>query len=263
MAERKPIPKKTRFEVFKRDNFTCQYCGKSAPEVVLEIDHIKPVKEGGTNDIMNLITSCRECNSGKGARELDDDSAIMKQKKQLEELNERREQLEMMMDWRSELMNLDDTALGIALWQFERSLENHHLSVHGRDTLKKLIKKYSLEEVLDAIDIAVNQYLERDDEGLITLQSAANAISKLPGICRNKRIEREKPYMSELFHLRSIMLKRFWYVGEDVLYRMERAYKKGLSVESIRQMIFSTHRWSDFSEYLNDFLRDVDSYGED
>jgi len=35
MTERKTISKKIRFEVFKRDSFTCQYCGKSAPEIIL------------------------------------------------------------------------------------------------------------------------------------------------------------------------------------------------------------------------------------
>lgn len=66
--KRKAISKKLRFEVFKRDSFTCQYCGRKAPDVVLEVDHIKPVAQGGTNTILNLITSCRECNRGKGKK---------------------------------------------------------------------------------------------------------------------------------------------------------------------------------------------------
>lgn len=70
MAERKALSKKTRFEIFKRDGFTCQYCGATPPDVVLEIDHINPVVNGGSNDEMNLITSCFECNRGKGARQL-------------------------------------------------------------------------------------------------------------------------------------------------------------------------------------------------
>jgi 5-methylcytosine-specific restriction endonuclease McrA len=40
MAKRKSVGQKLRFEVFKRDGFTCQYCGCSAPNSVLEIDHI-------------------------------------------------------------------------------------------------------------------------------------------------------------------------------------------------------------------------------
>ena len=54
MAVRKAISKKLRFEVFKRDNFTCQYCGRMAPDVVLEVDHINAVANGGDNNILNL-----------------------------------------------------------------------------------------------------------------------------------------------------------------------------------------------------------------
>ena len=56
---------RTRFEIFKRDEFQCRYCGRRSPEVVLQVDHIVPVCEGGTDDRMNLVTSCWECNSGK------------------------------------------------------------------------------------------------------------------------------------------------------------------------------------------------------
>lgn len=52
---RTPISKKLRFEVFKRDKFACNYCGKQAPNVVLEIDHIEPVSKGGTNEILALL----------------------------------------------------------------------------------------------------------------------------------------------------------------------------------------------------------------
>ena len=48
--KRKSLTKKVRFEVFKRDSFTCQYCGRTAPSVILEVDHIKPVCDGGQNE---------------------------------------------------------------------------------------------------------------------------------------------------------------------------------------------------------------------
>lgn len=65
--KRIPLSKKTRFEVFKRDLFKCQYCGASPPSVVLEVDHIKPVSKGGGNNQGNLLTGCFDCNRGKGA----------------------------------------------------------------------------------------------------------------------------------------------------------------------------------------------------
>lgn len=62
---RRAISPRTRFEIFKRDGFTCAYCGRKSPDVVLEVDHIVPVVEGGSDDPINLTTSCWECNSGK------------------------------------------------------------------------------------------------------------------------------------------------------------------------------------------------------
>jgi hypothetical protein len=69
-TKRKGIGKKDRFEVFKRDNFTCQYCGAHPPAVVLQVDHIVAVAAGGENDMDNYITACQPCNIGKGAGDL-------------------------------------------------------------------------------------------------------------------------------------------------------------------------------------------------
>ncbi len=58
---------KLRFEIFKRDNFTCQYCGRNVKEDKIKIhcDHIIPKKKGGKDIPENLITACEECNLGK------------------------------------------------------------------------------------------------------------------------------------------------------------------------------------------------------
>ena len=65
-SARVAIAPKLRFEVLNRDNFACQYCGRRAPDVVLHVDHVHPVAEGGTNDLSNLRAACQPCNSGKG-----------------------------------------------------------------------------------------------------------------------------------------------------------------------------------------------------
>lgn len=62
---RQTIPRRLRHEVFKRDGYRCRECGASKDETKLEIDHILPVARGGTNDIDNLQTLCRECNRMK------------------------------------------------------------------------------------------------------------------------------------------------------------------------------------------------------
>jgi 5-methylcytosine-specific restriction endonuclease McrA len=56
-----------RFQILRRDGHTCRYCGRSAPEVVLHIDHVIPVARGGTDDDTNLVVACQDCNLGKKA----------------------------------------------------------------------------------------------------------------------------------------------------------------------------------------------------
>ncbi len=57
---------KIRFTVLRRDNFTCQYCGRSVQNgAILHIDHIQPKAHGGKLTLDNLITSCFDCNLGK------------------------------------------------------------------------------------------------------------------------------------------------------------------------------------------------------
>lgn len=69
MAKRKGLSKGTRYAVLARDGFLCRYCG-ARPDTgaVLVVDHIIPVKEGGSNDPANLITACQPCNAGKSAK---------------------------------------------------------------------------------------------------------------------------------------------------------------------------------------------------
>lgn len=71
MAMAKPremLPQSVRFEVFRRDDFTCRYCGRSSPEVTLHVDHVHPFSEGGSDDLDNLVSACRECNTSKSAK---------------------------------------------------------------------------------------------------------------------------------------------------------------------------------------------------
>lgn len=58
-----------------------------------------------------MITACKACNAGKSDRALSDNSLIEKQRKQLSDLQERKEQIEMMIEWQSELAKLDDYAI--------------------------------------------------------------------------------------------------------------------------------------------------------
>lgn len=66
------IGKRLRFQIFRRDNFACRYCGLTAAAgAVLEVDHVKPRAEGGRDVPTNLVTACEGCNLGKSDIPLD------------------------------------------------------------------------------------------------------------------------------------------------------------------------------------------------
>ncbi len=57
-----------RREIFRRDNFTCQYCGKKAHDMT--VDHVIPRHLGGQHVWSNVVTACAACNHRKGGRQL-------------------------------------------------------------------------------------------------------------------------------------------------------------------------------------------------
>ena len=58
--------KLTRFEIFNRDQFTCQYCGKQHHQ--LTIDHVTPRYRGGPHTWENMVSACTPCNRRKAGR---------------------------------------------------------------------------------------------------------------------------------------------------------------------------------------------------
>ncbi len=64
--QRSLVTPKVRFEVFRRDGYRCQICGRTQAEgAKLVVDHIIPVAKGGQSTMDNLQTLCFECNAGK------------------------------------------------------------------------------------------------------------------------------------------------------------------------------------------------------
>jgi 5-methylcytosine-specific restriction endonuclease McrA len=66
----RPHVKLTRREVFRRDNYTCQYCGRTVPN--LTIDHVLPRHLGGQHIWTNVVAACAGCNHRKGGRKVEE-----------------------------------------------------------------------------------------------------------------------------------------------------------------------------------------------
>jgi 5-methylcytosine-specific restriction endonuclease McrA len=62
----------TRWNIYQRDHYTCQYCAEQRKAEELTFDHVLPVAQGGTRSWTNIVTACYPCNRRKGARTPDE-----------------------------------------------------------------------------------------------------------------------------------------------------------------------------------------------
>jgi hypothetical protein len=263
---RQPIPKSVRFEVFKRDSFRCQYCGATAPEVLLQIDHIAPVSKGGTNDIVNLLTSCAACNAGKSDRTLDDNTAVVKSRRQMEELQERREQLEMMMAWREGLRDVQEESVGRVCDYWHRVAPGYTCTGNAKADVAKWIRQFSIAEVCHAMDIAAEQYLSFKNDGAATAESWDTAFAKIPGICIVDRASVAEPDLKDIYYIRGIVRKRLdgrYFDGHKCLEWLRCARSWDVPIEDLRALAKRITSWTRFVDAVCDAIDERKKHGED
>lgn len=254
-TKRKSLSKKTRFEVFKRDSFKCQYCGGSAPEAVLVVDHIDPLSKDGADEMVNYITACHSCNSGKSDRKLDDSTTLQKQKAQLDELNERREQLEMMMQWRSGLKEIGELQLDEAVDAWRVGAVGWSLNDKGVKEMKAHVKKYGLNAVLDGIEVAVATYLVIDPEtGKSTADSVNKAWAKLGGVLAMANMPEEE---RQLHYVKGILRNRLSHVPYDAFKTLKRAFEAGVTIDDMKLEAKHASTFTRFNNWLEDAIEDA------
>lgn len=241
---RKSISKKIRFEVFKRDGFTCQYCGRMAPDVVLEVDHINPVANGGDNDIMNLVTSCQDCNRGKGKRRLSSKDEIKAQQAQLKELSKKREQLQMLIEWRKELESIEDMQVNMVQDIFSKFTEAT-LTDSGRTDIAKYIKKYGINEVCEAVRIYIESYYDSN------FNKFTKGFSTIGGICFNRQRQKTDESIYLVNKIAYAANKKFHYLDKwKVRNIISGKIHSEEECEYILEIVSESSSWSDLKESL-------------
>lgn len=255
MGKRKGLSKKIRYEVFKRDSFTCQYCGRKAPDVELEVDHIKPVSKGGDNSILNLITSCYDCNRGKGNRTLNDNSTVEKQRNELEKLQKRNEQLEMMLKWKEELSNIEEKEV-VAVFNIFYDKTGYGFNETGKKTIKSLIKKYGVAEVMECSEISLETYYKTDDDW-------ENAFKKVSAIANMRKRQKEDITLLYKNRICKYAQKKFNYFNR---YEYMKMLDKFVLTEQDQDDVFEVMRrvknWSELLEETEELIALAEEYEE-
>jgi hypothetical protein len=194
------VGKRLRFEVFKRDAFTCAYCGRTPPDVLLHIDHIVPLAAGGTDALDNLITACSDCNLGKGASGLNVRPASSVSEERVQELQERiaqaRAYAELVAEEHAAREKLIGRQLAIVgeFWaqqwgateEIEEDGQGWYVLPDGglfplESSVRLILKRLPVEEVIEAIEITRTRFPA----------ATIDAVHYFYGVCWNKVRQRE------------------------------------------------------------------------
>jgi HNH endonuclease len=153
------VSKRKRFEIFKRDAFVCQYCGRTPPTIVLHCDHVEAVSNGGSDDESNLVTACEDCNLGKSNVPLG--QVVQPLTELMAVALERREQVEAYNRFLDDLREAEQqTVIDLGRYWFNRmttSKKEVNKWVFGESraqSIRRFLKDLVPSEVLEAMDIA-------------------------------------------------------------------------------------------------------------
>jgi len=234
------IPKSLKYEIFKRDSFTCQYCGGQTPQVILKIDYISP--SGDKNDKTNLITSCFNC-SGK---------------KQAVPINEKREQIDA---YEASLIEHEESKVEVLqeLNEYWSSLCDNEYSLNesGLESLSAFLENLVPFEIKESMKIAAKK---------IPANDMGNRFKYFCGICHNKIRAKSGDTSSKTFN----EVKRYYlskprgggYYNKEQLREFCRLYPEEDLIRAI-DIAFSESRpsyWRAFCEALEELTGDELEY---
>jgi hypothetical protein len=251
---RKGIPERLRFEVFKRDAFTCVYCGRRPPQVVLHCDHRTPQALDGPTTILNLVTACDDCNLGKGAIPLDTQQMLDRHMDDAAKLQEKRRQLKWIEEWYRELAQNDELMRSTIADHYQRHVLGWRLNPDFLNKLARLAQRNNaLDCVLDAIkDLAAEH--GRTEDGAFTEESARRIGEKLERISRFKISLRQLPNVSQHIDearyifgiLRRVSTKHL--DSKEVFATLDRALARGMRIADLRTLAKQSRSYRDFEE---------------
>ncbi len=170
----------------------------------------------------------------------------------------------MMMEWNLSLRELAQQTLDVAADYWQHYTPGWSVADEGRRDLAKWIKKFSLQEVLSAMDVAATHYLRFEAEGAIIEESWDSAFSKIPGICRVERESKDDPEIRELYFIRGIARRNCEnsFRNAEALELLKDARFYGISTDTLRTVAIESYSWYRFSTDLRLLIREARASSE-
>lgn len=243
-----------RFEVLKRDKFQCQYCGAKAPDVLLHLDHIHPESKGGETIALNLVTACSKCNLGKGARLLSDDSVLAKQREQLHDLAERREQMAMLLDWRRELQSAEVEEAELLVRYWNDQTPGFVLNEHGTRELRSMVQRFGVERLVEAIAVAVRSLAFAELK--VTEASYEVAFEMIRRVAYTMRSSETNPHLHTRNQIRKMARVRLSRIDEkQAAVLLDDALALGVDAEFLRELTMRNRTWDQWREAVEEAIQ--------
>lgn len=180
MADRKPLSKRLRFEIFKRDGFRCIYCGATPLQRPLHVDHVEAVANGGTDDPANLVTACDACNLGKAAVRLGDKALPVEAVNEAQK--EQPDQIRAYLEAQREIARAK-SAVVEALEDYWLERVGIEPDYHMLPRFPALVEEFGLARLMEAADIVARKCIHSS----YTPTAARNQAQYFHGILRRWR----------------------------------------------------------------------------
>lgn len=140
-----------------------------------------------------------------------------------------------------------------------RCLGPLHLNDNGKRSLEKLLKKFSHEQVMEAMRISVKQYIELND-GKPTQESVEKAWDKVGGICALKKYDGTNPEMKEIYYIRGILRNRLSYVNEGLaLGLLRKSVRLGAPIEALKEFALEVKNWTNWRASMEAYIEHLEN----
>ena len=137
---------------------------------------------------------------------------------------------------------------------WERIVPGCTLSGSQRADLHKWLSQFAVKEILVSMDICESQYVDFEENGVCTKDSADLGFSKIPAVCHVTRRSQADPIMRDLYIIRGIAQNRIpgYFNKPHALRLLKAAYDAGVTIQTLRATATTVSNWSQFRGDVED-----------
>ena len=249
-----PVFKRIKFEVFEKDSYRCQYCGNVAPNITLKLHRIQEVQNNDNwLDPAYLSTSCVSCEDKRQGKSAGRNASAFIM---LDELEERLEQLKMLISWRKGMVKIRRSQL-IGIIDFWQDLvPGIYLNDDQKRVLLSLMNKYSSDEIRSSMRAVAKEKLQRQTDETLTKDAHDVAFEKIPETCIRNSKAKKNHEIEELYQIHDVLKERLqgFFDSDRAIQWLNYARSWEVNTEELAHMALKVTNWTQFSCNIDEMV---------